>query len=168
MDELCQRTSVERQFSVDAVCEVFTDFNPEEIKKLRRAMDRGEVFNPKEMSVYIQYLDVNNLYGYAMSQPLPVGGFRWLTPNEITDMMKEHNKINSCTLEVDLEYPKELHDTHNDYPLAPERVSVNGTEKLIPNCNDKKNCVVHYRVLQTYLKYGLRLTKIHRGVTYIS
>ena len=101
-----------------------------------------------------------------MSQPLPVGGFRWLASNEIDEMMKDHNKIKSCTLEVDLEYPQELHYLHNDYPLAPESTVVNETPKLIPSLNDKKNYVVHYEILQLYLKLGLRLTKIHRGIRY--
>ena len=51
-------------------------------------------------------------------------------------MTRDHSKIRSCTLEVDLEYPEELHDLHNDYSLAPEAVVVNGTMKLIPNLND--------------------------------
>ena len=53
-------------------------------------------------------------------------------------MMEDHTKIRSCTLKVDLEYPKELHDTHNDYPLAPESVTVKGVKKLIPNLHDKE------------------------------
>lgn len=67
---------------------------------------------------------------------------------------------------MDLSYPDELHDYHNDYPLAPENVTVNGTSKLIPNLNDKTCYVLHYETLQTYLKYGLKLTKIHRGIKY--
>ena len=80
--------------------------------------------------------------------------------------MQDHSKIRSCTFEVDLEYPDSLHDEHNDYPLAPETIIVNETPKLIPNLNDKQKYVLHYETLQTYLKYGLKLTKIHRGVKY--
>ena len=69
-----------------------------------------KTFNPEKPSSYIMYLDANNLYGWAMSQPLPVGGFKWLSPNEIENMMNDHSKIKSCTLEVDLEYPQDLHD----------------------------------------------------------
>jgi len=58
-------------------------------------------------------------------------------------------------LEVDLEYPKRLHDLHNDYPLAPERLMLNRVEKLIPNLRDKKNYVLHYRNLKQYLDMGL-------------
>ena len=98
-----------------------------------------------------------------MSQPLPVGNFIWLSQDEIETFMKYPEWIRSCTLEVDLEYP---HDLHNDYPLAPETVTVNYTPKLIPNLGNRKKYVLHYKNLQQYLKYGMRLTKIHRGIRY--
>ena len=82
-------------------------------------------YNEKESTNYIMYLDANNLYGHAMSQYLPTGGFRWMTEKQINNMnlgkYKEDSK-KGFILEVDLEYPKELHDLHNDYPLAPEKV----------------------------------------------
>ena len=71
-----------------------------------------------------------------------------------------------CILEVDLSYPKELHDPHNEYPLAPERVVVNKVKKLIPNLSDKKNYVLHRKNLELYIKNGLKLTKIHRGIKF--
>ena len=71
-----------------------------------------------------------------------------------------------CILEVDLEYPKELHNLHNDYPLAPERIVMNKVEKLIPTLSDKKNYVLHYRNLKQYLEMGLKLAKIHRGISF--
>jgi len=71
-----------------------------------------------------------------------------------------------CILEVDLEYPKELHNLHNDLPLAPERVVVNKVEKLIPTLSDKKNCVLQYSNLKQYLEMGLKLTKFHRGISF--
>ena len=98
-----------------------------------------------------------------MSQPLPVGNFRWLSEDEIT---RYPEWIRSCTLEVDLEYPVELHDLHSDYPLAPETVIVNGTPKLIPNLGNRERYVLHYKNLQQYLKYGMKLVKIHRGIRY--
>ena len=73
----------------------------------------------------------------------------------------------SCILEVDLEYPKELHDLHNDYPLAPERIMCkNKVEKLIPNLRDKEKYVIHYKNLKQYLDLGLELTCIHRGIKF--
>ena len=71
-----------------------------------------------------------------------------------------------CILEVDLEYPKEIHDLHNDYPLAPKRVKIGGIEKLIPNLCEKKNYVVHHETLKQYESLGLKITKIHRGIKF--
>ena len=118
-------------------------------------------FNSNEPSTYIQYLDANNLYGWAMSKSLPTNGFKWMKDNELNIWEKT-----PCILEVDLEYPKELHDLHNDYPLAPEQIEVNKTEKLIPNLWDKKNYVIHYENLKQCLKLGLRITNIHRGIKF--
>ena len=65
-------------------------------------------------------------------------------------MMKDHTKIRSCTLKVDLEYPDKFHDLHNEYPLAVESVVVDGVRKLIPNLHDKKRYVVHHEALRCY------------------
>ena len=96
-------------------------------------------FNPEEESVYIQYLDPNNLYGWAMSQPLPVNGFEWINETELQNWNRICNEEGKgCILEVDLEHPKKLHDAHNEYPLAPERLKINKVNKLIPNFNNKE------------------------------
>jgi len=139
----------------------------------------------KETS-YITYLDCNNLYGYAMSEPLPTGGFIFLDDNELEVFgvtTKSYEDEMGYILEVDLEYPSHLHDAHNDYPLAPEKIVVtldmvykhmkdlseklditlnNKPAKLIPNFYNKTNYVVHGRNLKFYLKMELKLTKIHR------
>ena len=78
------------------------------------------------------------------------------------DVLEKH----PCILEVDLEYPKELHDAHNEYPLAPERVVVGKVEKLIPNLNNKTKYVVHYENLKQCESLGLKITKIHRGIKF--
>ena len=124
----------------------------------------GDQYDPNKPSKYITYLDANNLYGWAMSQPLPVGDFKWLTEKEIDEMMSDQAKIKGCTLEVDLENPDDLHDLYSDYPFAPESVAVNGVEKLVPNLNNKTKYVVGYLLLQESIK--LVLTKIHRGIKY--
>ena len=121
----------------------------------------GGKFNSNDPSKYIQYLDANNLYGWAMSKPLPTHGFKWMKTSEL-----ETWELHSCILEVDLEYPKELHDLHNDYPLAPEQIKVNKVEKLIPNLWNKKKYVIHYENLKQYLNLGLKLTHIHRGIKF--
>ena len=74
-----------------------------------------------------------------MSKQLPTSGFEWMTDDELDDW-----KHLSCILEVDLEYPDDLHDLHNDYPLAPERVKIGDVENLIPNLNNNTNYVVYY------------------------
>ena len=121
----------------------------------------GEKFDETKPSKYITYLDANNLYGYAMSKKLPTGGFKWMSEKELNNW-----KNHACILEVDLEYPKELHDLHNDYPLAPERLMINKVEKLIPNLNDKKHYIIHTDSLKQYLSLGLKITHIHRGIKF--
>ena len=84
-------------------------------------------YNKKAPSKNIMYLDANNLYGWAMSQHLMTGGFKWLTDKEIDKVDMAKYKDESSTgliLEVDLEYPKELHNMHNCYPLSPEQLEV--------------------------------------------
>ena len=118
-------------------------------------------YDPSLPSKHIIYLDANNLYGWAMSEELSTHGFKWIKQEQLTDW-----ESLPCILEVDLEYPHNLHNLHNDYPLAPEHLEMNGVGKLIPNLNDKKKYVLHYEALKLYVKYGLRITKIHRGITF--
>ena len=144
-----------------------------------------KTYDEKAPSKYIMYLDANNLYGWAMSQYLPTGGFKWLAKNQIDKINLAKYKEDSnkgLILEVDLEYPKELHDLHNDYPLAAEKVKVNKdmlsnycqeiankfnvstglVHKLIPTLSNKEKYVLHYRNLQLYTDLGLKITKVHR------
>ena len=129
-------------------------------------------YNKKEASKYLMYVDANNLYGCAMSQKLPVHSFKWMTNKEIENIFNNQIvqvwKRTPCILEVDLTYPEELHDLHNDYPLCPERVECDkGVKKLIPNLRHKNNYVVHYKTLMQYLNLGMELKKIHRGIKFI-
>ena len=142
-------------------------------------------YNKDKPSKYIMYLDANNLYGWAMSQYLPTGGFRWMKQKKIDNLdLGKYDKESKkgLILEVDLEYPKELHDLHNDYPLAPEKVKVTENmlsdyckriadkysistglvHKLIPTLGKKEKYVLHYRNLQLYIDLGLKVTKVHR------
>ena len=135
------------------------------------------------------YLDANNLYGWAMSQPLPTGEFDWLNEEEITNldiMQIADNSEEGYILEVDLKYPKELHDLHNDYPLAPEKMKICPemlspyckqlsedlklgsvpVPKLVPNLNDKTKYIVHYSNLKLYLMLGMELTEICRVLVF--
>ena len=129
-------------------------------------------FNKNKPSKYLMYLDANNLYGGAMSEKLPTHGFKWLSSGEMKKLFNNQvlqvwEKI-PCILEVDLEYPENLHDLHNDYPFCPERVECkNKVEKLIPNLRNKTKYVIHYRNLIQCLKAGLKLKKIHRGIKFV-
>ena len=129
-------------------------------------------YNKKELSKYLMYVDANNLYGAAMSEKLPVHSFKWMTNKELENIFNNQivqvwNK-NPCILEVDLIYPEELHDLHNDYPLCPERVECDkGVKKLIPNLRHKNNYVIHYKNLMQCLRLGMKLKKIHRGIKFI-
>ena len=98
----------------------------------------GDKFNPNEDTTYLQYLNGNNIYGWVMSQPLPTGGFRWadVNPNKISGLSARTDK--GYILEVDVSYPKELHNPHNDLPFMCERMEINGVEKLVPNLRDKR------------------------------
>ena len=107
------------------------------------------------------FLDANNLYSWAMSQPLPTGEFKWVdvNPNEISELATRIDK--GYLLEVDVSYPKELHNPHNDLPFMCERMEINGVEKLVPNLRNKKNYVIHIQALNQVPQHGLRLDRIH-------
>ena len=126
----------------------------------------GDRFDPKSESSYLQYLDTNNLYGWAMSPPLPTGGFKWVdvNPNEISELATRTDK--GYLLEVDVSYPKKLHNPHNDLPFMCERMEINGVEKLVPNLRDKKNYVIHIQALNQALQHGLRLDRIHQAIEF--
>ena len=97
-------------------------------------------FDQSQPSKVLVYLHANNLYGWAMSKPLPIGGFKWLTWDEAVEWEEiiESEGL-GCFLDVDLEYPVEMQDWHNDFPLAPESLVLNGFPKLTQNLMNKKN-----------------------------
>ena len=138
----------------------------------------------KEKS-FITYWDVNNLYGAAMLEYLPYDDFEWVDESEVDSIDFSCVSVESDIgyfLEVDLEYPSRLHELHNDYPLAPEKltvsedmlsdyclgiakkygVKVGDVVKLIPNLRDKSCYVLHYRALQLYMSLGMAVKRIHR------
>ena len=146
---------------------------------------RVKGYNPKKPTKYIMYLDANSLYPWAMSQPLPTSNFEWVENiDRLREKILDHpdNDSKGYFLEVDLEYPEKLHDYHNDYPLAPERVKVeyeetsdyqksfgvktDNTTKLISNLKDKNKYVLHYRVLKLYVELGMKIKKIHKAIQF--
>ena len=154
-------------------------------KRFARANNPGcRKFDPTKKLKHLIYLDANNLYGWAMIQVLPVKDFRFLDEKEIEVLNLSNIDDDAETgyiLEVDLEYPKELHDHHNCLPLAPEKVLIDDTwyspfqkefpkqlpqERLTPNLRDKTNYIIHYRNLKLYLELGMKITKIHRVLSF--
>ena len=141
-------------------------------------------YDESKANSYIMYLDANNLYGWAMSKPLPKSGFKWksVMPTEEEIMNKKENAKKGWILEVDLEYPAELHKEHNSYPLAPEKKVVKkenmsdyqnnlikeldlklpNSNKLLLTLEDKNDYVVHYENLKFYLKQGMKLKRVKR------
>ena len=127
-----------------------------------------KTYDPQKPSTYIQYLDANNLYGWAMSQPLPTHGFEWvenITKTQVLNIV-EGNSAKGYIFDVDLVYPKHLWEKHNDYPLAPELIKVNGVEKLICHFKPRTNYVLHYKNLKQYLNMGLKLEAVNRAISF--
>ncbi|CAH2108777.1 unnamed protein product [Euphydryas editha] len=115
---------------------------------------------------FLAYFDANNLYGWAMSQYLPVGGFEWVDPD--TNFNIPDTSEYGFILEVDLKYPDELHDLHSDLPLCPKNICVGNTKniKLVPNLNNKTKYKIHYRNLKQCLKlvFGKTMENIEKRV----
>ena len=131
-------------------------------------------YNNKEESSYIQYLDANNLYGWVMSKKLPVNGFKWIDNNKTAnpiineDFTKNYDENNDkgYIFEVDVKYPKRLHDLHSDLPFLSERMEVNKCKKLVCNVFNKKKYVAHINTLKQALNHGLKFKKIHRVIEF--
>ena len=97
----------------------------------------GSEYDPNRPTRYLQYLDANNLYGWVMSQPSPTGGFRWVEFVEDNDSKTIVNELSKrkdrgYLLEVDVAYPRKLHDNHNDLPFICSNMKINGVDKLVP------------------------------------
>ena len=121
-------------------------------------------------SSYIEFLDANNLYGWAMSQKLPVNGFKWVKKlsqfNEDFTKKYDQNSNTGYFIEVDVEYPKNLFSLHNDLPFLLERKKIRRVEKLICSIEDKERYVIHIRALKQALNHGLKLKKVHRVIQF--
>ena len=135
-------------------------------------------YDPIQESKHM-YLDANNLYGYAMSKFVARNGFKWINAKEFD--LNQYTIISSkgFVLEVDLVYPKELRELHNEYPLAPDKIEIKremlsnyqlkradlynipieSVKKLVPNFFDKEKYLIHYENLQLYLRLRLKLKK---------
>ena len=140
------------------------------IQQYAKANDKYmKSYNNNEESSYIKYLDANNLYGWAMSKKLPTNGFKWLDSNKINEeFIKNYNEndIKGYILEVNVKYPKRLHELHSDLPFLSERLKVNNCEKLVCNLFNKKKYVAHINTSKQALNHGLKLKKIHRVIEF--
>ena len=105
-----------------------------------------------------------------MSQPLPAGGFHWVkfrdrNPKTIVEELVA-KKNYGYLLEVDVRYPKDLHDYHNDLPFMCCKMKINGVEKLVPNLYYKREYVIHVKALAQALEHGLVIECIHRMIKF--
>ena len=148
----------------------------------------GDLYDPNKEYSYLQYLNSNNLYGWAMSQLLPTSKFKWvdigpegpfgsratarpIKPSQGEAMQVQisalaTSKIKDYLLEVNVKYPTDLHNSHNDLPFMCDKMKINKVEKLVPNLKDKKNYVIHIQALDQALRHGWVLERIHRAIEF--
>ena len=124
----------------------------------------------KDIESYLVYLDASNLYGWAMSQKLPVNGFKWAEELSKFDerFIKNYDEYiyKEYFLEVDIEYSKNLFSLHSDLPFLPARSKIKNRNKLACSICDNKNYVVHIKALKQALNHGLILKKVHRVIQF--
>ena len=105
-----------------------------------------------------------------MSQKLPVNNFKWVedTSKINEEFIKNYyeNSKKGYILEVDVKYPKKLHDSHSDLPFLPRRMKIDKCKKLVCNLHNKTRCVVHIKSLKQALNNGLKLKNIQRIVEF--
>lgn len=124
-------------------------------------------YDPSRDETYIWYLDINNLYGWALSQPLPYGNFEWIKPEKFNDFLNVESintKKNGYFYEVDISIPTNLHKFFKDLPLAPTHEVPPGSKhpKLLATLRSKSKYVIHIETLKLYVRLGLKIDRIHR------
>ena len=127
-------------------------------------------YNKNMPSSYLMYFDANNLYGWAMCKKLPTDGFKWIDNLSIftEDFIKNYNENSDVGyfLEVDIKYPKELFNKHEDLPFLPKREKINKVEKLVTTIEDKEKYVIHIAGLKQTLNHGLVFKRVHRVIEF--
>ena len=113
-------------------------------------------YNKEEEESFLKYLDVTNLYGWTMPEPLPADGFDWIKDlyKRDEDFIKNYDNDSDkgYILEVDVKYPKNLHDLHSDLPFLPKRMKIDKCNKLVCNLYDQKNLCYSYKIIKTSIK----------------
>ena len=119
-------------------------------------------------SSYLKHWDASKLYGWSMSQMLPVDKFEWIKDtfqfNEAFIKRYNEESDEGYFLEVNVQYPEKLHELRNDLPFLPEIMKTEKVEKLVINLHDKTEYVIHIRNLKQALNQGLVLKKVHRVI----
>ena len=127
-------------------------------------------YDKNKESSYLNYLDVNNLYGWAISQKLSVNNFEWIeeTSQFNEDFIKNYNEKchEGYFLEVDVHYLEKFHELHKGLPFLSERMELGKVEKLVTNLHDKIEYVVHRRNLKQALNHELILKKVYRALKF--
>ena len=116
-------------------------------------------YDENKESSYVQYLDANNLYGRAMYQKLPVNGFKWVN-NEINEEFIKNYDENSdkdYIIEIDIRYPRKLHDLHSDLPFLHKRMKTDKCKKLVCNLHNKKKKCCTYKIIKTSIKSWIKI-----------
>ena len=115
----------------------------------------------------LQYWDINHLYGWTLSQKLPVNNFEWIkdTSRFNEDFIKNYNG-ESYFLEVDVQYLEKSHELHINLPFLPERMKIEKVEKLVANLYDKFEYVIRIRDLKQALNHRLILKKVHKVIKF--
>ena len=123
-------------------------------------------FDPDKESSYLMHLDVNNLYGWAMSQKLSMDAFE--LRKDLFRFGEDYDKDSDkgYILEVDVDYHKELQKEHSDLPFLSKRMKIDSCEKLVCNLQDRKHCVIHIRALKQELYCGLVLERVHGAIEF--
>ena len=128
-------------------------------------------YNKNVPSSYLEYLDTINLYGWEMSEKLPVDGFKWIEEDNLSKFnekfIKDYDENSEGYIfEVDVEYSKNLHKLQRDLPFLLERMKINKFSKLTCTLYDKENYVVRIRALKQALNHGLILKKVQRIIEF--
>ncbi|KAE9521636.1 hypothetical protein AGLY_017932 [Aphis glycines] len=128
----------------------------------------GLNYNSNEPITWLTYLDCVNLYGKSMLTELPFKDFEWVDDLNIDVTKIADDSEVGYILEVDVDYPKNLHKTHNDFPFLPlnEYPPNSNVKKLLTTLLPKKNYIVHYKNLKQAISHGLKLVKIHRAIRF--